>query len=222
MSVLSRLTACAFVSLAAALCVGLFTATAADKHEHKATPKGGRLLDKTEPHAEFVVEKDRSVTINFYNDEMKPIAKEAAWSDCVCVSMMVATDIPQSSLERNRAIVRQPVHSSGDDGKIIAGNYKARDLPFVNLNRERGGGLPRRSNFNEPAEEFFIIRRLTAEGPARCSRPDVALARDLDEKKPPEGGFEVFTGRRQQSDRSHSPSKTEDASQLSRENVNGA
>ena len=64
------------LTLAAALCVGLLTANAADKHEHKhlATPKGGRLLDKTKPHAEFVVEKDRSVTINFYNDEMKPIA----------------------------------------------------------------------------------------------------------------------------------------------------
>ena len=62
------------LTVAVALCVGLFTATAADKHEHKATPKGGRLLDKTEPHAEFVVEKDRSVTINFYNHEMKPVA----------------------------------------------------------------------------------------------------------------------------------------------------
>lgn len=62
------------LTLAAALCVGLFTATAADKQEHKATPKGGRLLDKTEPHAEFVVEKDRSVTINFYNHDMKPVA----------------------------------------------------------------------------------------------------------------------------------------------------
>ena len=62
--------------LAAALCVGLGTANAAEKHDHadKATPKGGRLLDKTEPHAEFVVEKDRSVTINFYNHEMKPVA----------------------------------------------------------------------------------------------------------------------------------------------------
>jgi len=62
------------LTLAAALCVGLF-ATAAEKdgHKHKATPKGGRLLDKTEPHAEFVVEKDRSVTINFYSEAMKPI-----------------------------------------------------------------------------------------------------------------------------------------------------
>jgi hypothetical protein len=63
------------LTVALALCAGLFTATAADKdgHKHKATPKGGRLLDKTEPHAEFVVEKDRSVTINFYNEAMKPV-----------------------------------------------------------------------------------------------------------------------------------------------------
>ena len=63
------------LTVAVALCVGLFTATttAADKHDHKVTPKGGRLLEKTEPHAEFVVEKDRSVTINFYDEKMKPV-----------------------------------------------------------------------------------------------------------------------------------------------------
>lgn len=64
------------LTLVAALSLGLVEAIAADKHDHapKATPKGGRLLDKTEPHAEFVVEKDRSVSINFYNEEMKPVA----------------------------------------------------------------------------------------------------------------------------------------------------
>ena len=62
------------LTVAVALCVGLFTVNAADKHDHKVTPKGGRLLEKTEPHAEFVVEKDRSVTINFYDEKMKPVA----------------------------------------------------------------------------------------------------------------------------------------------------
>lgn len=61
--------------MAVALCAGLSTVIAAEKHDHKhqATPKGGRLLEKTEPHAEFVVEKDRTVTINFYNEDMKPV-----------------------------------------------------------------------------------------------------------------------------------------------------
>jgi hypothetical protein len=64
------------LGLAALLCGGMFAAIEADKHDHahKATPKGGRLLDKTEPHAELVVEKDRNVTINFYTEDMKPVA----------------------------------------------------------------------------------------------------------------------------------------------------
>ncbi len=48
-------------------------AAAEGDHHHKSTPKGGKLLEKTEPHAELVVEKDRSVTINFYNHDMKPV-----------------------------------------------------------------------------------------------------------------------------------------------------
>jgi hypothetical protein len=64
------------LTLAAALCVGLSTIIAAETHGHKhlAGPKGGRIFDQTEPHAEFVVERDRSVTINFYNEAMKPVA----------------------------------------------------------------------------------------------------------------------------------------------------
>lgn len=65
------------LTLATFLCASIaLSAVAEEKHDHghKATPKGGRLLEKTEPHAEFVVEKDRTVTINFYNDEMKPVA----------------------------------------------------------------------------------------------------------------------------------------------------
>ena len=58
--------------LAGVLCVGLLTATAADKTE--AGPKGGRLLEKTNPKAEFFIEKDRTVSINFYDGAGKVIA----------------------------------------------------------------------------------------------------------------------------------------------------
>ena len=61
------------LTLIGVLSAGLFTATAADKPA-KAPPGGGRRLENTEPHAEFVVEKDRSITINFYNHDMKPVA----------------------------------------------------------------------------------------------------------------------------------------------------
>src|SRR6185295_7245166 len=46
--------------------------SAADK-KHLGGPKGGRLLDKTEPKAEFYVEKDRSVTITFYDGNLQPV-----------------------------------------------------------------------------------------------------------------------------------------------------
>ena len=69
------------LTLAAALCAGLaFTTAAAEKaggqaetkHPHKGGPKGGRLLE-TEPHAEFFIEKDKSVTVTFYTDDLKPV-----------------------------------------------------------------------------------------------------------------------------------------------------
>ncbi len=46
-------------------------------HDHHAPvggPKGGRLLENTEPHAEFFVEKDLSVTVTFYDQALKPVA----------------------------------------------------------------------------------------------------------------------------------------------------
>ena len=70
------------LAVAAALCAGLaFTTIAADKagdqaehaHKHKGGPNGGRLLE-TEPHAEFFVEKDRTVIIRFFSDDLKPVA----------------------------------------------------------------------------------------------------------------------------------------------------
>jgi hypothetical protein len=49
-----------------------------DSHDHAVVggPKGGRLLEHTEPRAEFFVEKDRTVTITFYDKEMKQVPAE--------------------------------------------------------------------------------------------------------------------------------------------------
>ncbi len=48
-------------------------------HEHKVVggPKGGRMLEHTDPKAEFFLEKDRTATITFYDSEMKPVSAEA-------------------------------------------------------------------------------------------------------------------------------------------------
>jgi hypothetical protein len=59
-------------TLAGVLCAGFLALNAAEKIE--AGPKGGRILEKTTPRAEFFVEKDHTVSIHFYDAAAKPIA----------------------------------------------------------------------------------------------------------------------------------------------------
>jgi hypothetical protein len=60
------------ILIACVLLTGLCVAGAADK-KHLGGPKGGRLLEKTEPKAEFFLEKDHTVTITFYDAALKPV-----------------------------------------------------------------------------------------------------------------------------------------------------
>jgi hypothetical protein len=39
-----------------------------------AGPKGGKILTAEAPHVEFFVEKDRTVTVTFYDANLKPVA----------------------------------------------------------------------------------------------------------------------------------------------------
>jgi len=59
------------ILLAGVLGAGLLTLNAADKVE--AGPKGGRILAKTNPKAEFFVEKDKTISVNFYDASLKPV-----------------------------------------------------------------------------------------------------------------------------------------------------
>ncbi len=61
------------LTLAGVLCAGLFALNAAEQ-KVEAGPKGGRILEKTTPKAEFFVEKDRTVSIYFYDSAQKPVA----------------------------------------------------------------------------------------------------------------------------------------------------
>ena len=65
-----RNTAC--VLLASILITGVVFAESASKIV--TGPKGGRMLTKAAPHAEFFVEKDRKVTVAFYGADLKPTA----------------------------------------------------------------------------------------------------------------------------------------------------
>ncbi len=68
-------TALKLFAIVCVVCAGLLTVNAAEKVV--GGPKGGRLLEKTEPRAEFFMEKDRTVTITFYDAALKPVAATA-------------------------------------------------------------------------------------------------------------------------------------------------
>ena len=121
------------LTVAVALCVGLFTATAADKdgHNHKVTPKGGRLLDKTEPHAELVVEKDRSVTINFYSEEMKPVP---ATTQSVTVQADAKSGKAKLEFEKKGDVLVSKTKLPEGDGYNVVVQFKAKpDAKVQNL-----------------------------------------------------------------------------------------
>jgi hypothetical protein len=61
------------LSLIIALAVGLALPAAAQTKKPTAGPKGGKILNEDAPRAEFFVEKDHTVTINFYGADMKPV-----------------------------------------------------------------------------------------------------------------------------------------------------
>ena len=108
------------VTVAIALCTGFaLAADAQDKHDHKAkaTPKGGRLLEKTEPHAELVVEKDRTVTINFYNHDMKPVVPTTQ-----SVTLIAEGKDPKVSLDfekKGNSLVSKTRLPEGDGYNVI-------------------------------------------------------------------------------------------------------
>jgi hypothetical protein len=60
-----------YIMAVAVLVLGLSLA-----HAEKITPgpKGGRLLENESPRAEFFLEKDKTVTITFYDKDLKPVS----------------------------------------------------------------------------------------------------------------------------------------------------
>ena len=61
------------LTLTAVVCVSLLPASGAETRKIIGGPKGGRLLETTGPRAEFFVEKDHTVTITFYDANLKPV-----------------------------------------------------------------------------------------------------------------------------------------------------
>ena len=71
------------ITVALVIGMGLLSLNAADKKQ-LGGPKGGRLLEKTDPKAEFFLEKDRMAIITFYNADLKPVPGKGPNGDGYC------------------------------------------------------------------------------------------------------------------------------------------
>jgi hypothetical protein len=120
------------VTIAFALCVAFVLPALADKdHTHKATPKGGRALAKTKPLAEFVMEKDRTVTINFYDDKMKAVAVASQ-----TVTVIAETKDGKTTLEfekKGDSLVSKTKMPEGEGYNVVVQFKQTADAKPTNL-----------------------------------------------------------------------------------------
>lgn len=80
-------------------------------------PKGGRILTTDAPHAEFFVEKDRSVVVTFYDRDMKPlsVSGQAVSATAEAKTGKVALNF----VEKNGAFASTAPLPEGDDYNVV-------------------------------------------------------------------------------------------------------
>lgn len=82
-----------------------------------AGPKGGRILTTDAPHAEFFVEKDRTVVVSFYDKALKPIPVSGK---VVSATAEAKTGkVKLDFAERNGALVSKTPLPEGDDYNVV-------------------------------------------------------------------------------------------------------
>lgn len=80
-------------------------------------PKGGRILTADAPHVEFFVEKDRTVTVSFYDQALKPVALtgQVVSATAEAKSGKVKLDFA----EKGGALVSKTALPEGDDYNVV-------------------------------------------------------------------------------------------------------
>lgn len=80
-------------------------------------PKGGRILTTDAPHAEFFVERDRSVVVSLYDKDMKPlpVSGQAVSATAEAKTGKVKLDF----IEKNGALVSTAPLPEGDDYNVV-------------------------------------------------------------------------------------------------------
>ena len=80
-------------------------------------PKGGRILTTDAPHAEFFVEKDRTVTVTFYDKALKPVA--ATGQVVAATAEAKSGKVQLAFTEKNGAFVSKTALPEGDDYNVV-------------------------------------------------------------------------------------------------------
>jgi hypothetical protein len=101
----------------ALLLITLAASAAAFAAKPLAGPKGGRILTTEAPHAEFFVEKDRSVVVSFYGADLKPaaLAGQVVSATAEAKTGKVKLDF----VEKNGTLVSKTPLPEGDDYTVV-------------------------------------------------------------------------------------------------------
>ena len=116
------------ITLAAFIVGATLVAHAAEKIQ--SGPRGGRLLEKTEPKAEFFVEKDRTITVTFYDEKNKPVAPTEQ------TVTLIALARERQSVEfekKENALVSKSKLPEGDPYPVIVQFRQSPDAKAQNL-----------------------------------------------------------------------------------------
>jgi len=103
------------LAILAGVLVGLFDVNAAEKVQ--SGPKGGRILEKTTPKAEFFVEKDRTASIHFYDAALKPVP--AAEQSATAIADTKAGKQKVEFEKRGNALVSKTKLPEGDPFNVV-------------------------------------------------------------------------------------------------------
>ncbi|HEX2851667.1 MAG TPA: hypothetical protein VHO24_00410 [Opitutaceae bacterium] len=80
-------------------------------------PKGGRILTTDAPHAEFFVEKDRTVVVSFYDKALKPVALSGQVVNATAEAK--SGKVALNFVEKNGALVSTAPLPEGDDYTVV-------------------------------------------------------------------------------------------------------
>ena len=112
----------------AALVIGI-----SQVHAEKLTPgpKGGRLLENDSPRAEFLVEKDKTVTITFYDKDLKAVSPGEQVVTAIAEAKGGKTKIEFE--KKGDVLVSKTPLPEGNDYNLVVQFKQAADAKPVNL-----------------------------------------------------------------------------------------